>query len=365
MRRPMTAPKKRVRPPAETEAPPILRFRAAPTRTGSGSVSWTWIDIPERVSQAFAPWMKAGRLRVDATLDGAPVQGSLTPRGGGRHMLVLSASVRREAGVSLDKAIAVTLTPRLTDDVRVPDDLAAALAKAGARDAFEAMASSHRWELVRYVMGARTDATRARYVARAVDHALGRAAPAARSAQRGARGWHCPACGKRFSQADAEHRCDPVSLDVPFAGKDPQVRALFDALRAKVTALADVTMAVQEWGVGFIGRRRFLSAVPRRAWLELRGTMARRMDHPTVRAFTVGPTQHLNVVRVREGAELDGDVVSTLLRESVAYGSPPGAEPADRPRPDRPRDDRPRDGDARNGWEREVDESFFAGLGEE
>jgi hypothetical protein len=333
---------------------PTLSFRATLSRGDSAMGAWRWIDIPERVSRALAPWAKAGHVRIDATLDGVAVQGSLSPRGGGRHMMILNAALRREAGLADGRAaaIAVTVTPRVTDAVRVPDDLAAALAKDGARDAFEALSSSHRWELVRYVLGAGTDATRARYVARAVDHALGREPAVAASATRSApRGWHCPECGKHFSKALAEHPCERLPLDLPFAGKSAAVRALFDALRAKVEALAAVTLAVHKEGVSFVGRRRFLWVVPRAKWLELRLVMARRVEAPGVRAFTHGPGQHTNTLRVRSAEELDE--VTALLREAVAHGGPAGAEPAEAA---------PSRGGASTGWERDVDDSFFAGL---
>ena len=110
-------------------------------------------------------------------------------------------------------------------------------------------------------------------------------------------------------------------------------------------------MAVQRDGVAFIGRRRFLSAVPRRAWLEVRFTLGRRAEHPGVKAVTVGPTVHIHVVRLRTEAELDAATTTTLLREAIAYGAPPGAEPA-----------ATLEGGASTGWERDVDDGYFAGL---
>ena len=136
----MTVPKKKTPPRPNAAAPaelPTLRFRAALTRGASDAASWTWFDVPERVSRAFAPWTKAGHVRVDATFDGTAVQCSLTPRGGGRHILVASAAVRREANLAPGRTVAVTVTPRVTDLVQVPDDLAAALASEGARAGLE------------------------------------------------------------------------------------------------------------------------------------------------------------------------------------------------------------------------------------
>jgi hypothetical protein len=331
---------------------PTLRFRAVVVSQKVASGAWSWLDVPERVTRALTPWQKAGHVRIDATLNDVSVQGSLTPRGGGRQMLVLNAAMRRDAGIKVGDAVRVTVTPRVGDAVRVPEQLAAGLDAAGARATFEARSSSHRWELVRYFTQANTDAARARAVAWVVDHVLGRApADTGATRRRGPTGWYCPACGKRFTRPDTEHPCAPLALEVPFAHKPAVVRALFDDVRAMVMALGNVTVAVQKDSVGFIARRRFLSAVPRKGWLELRLLLTRRVEHPRVKAFTSGPGLHVHVVRVVSPGELDDDVKG-LLREAFAYGLPAGAEP------------KPRDAEAGSGWERDADDSFFAGLDE-
>jgi hypothetical protein len=331
---------------------PTLRFRAVLTRDKSLAGSWTWFDVPERVSRAFAPWVKAGHVRIDAIFNETAIQCSLMPRGGGRHILVVSAALRREADLSVGDSVAVTVTPRITDEVSVPDDLAVALKREGGRAAFEKMSSTHRWSLVRYVLGARTETTRARYVARAVDHVLGRTSEAAASTrQRGPTGWHCPACGKHFSRVDAEHGCEPLSLDVPFGGRAAEVRTLFEAVRTKIATLTHVIMAVHREGVSFIGQRRFLWVIPRRAWLELRFTMTRRVEHPNVKASTMGPTLHINIVRIRTASDIEDAITTTLLRESIAYGSPVATKSVATP-----------EVKTNTGWERDVDDSYFAGL---
>lgn len=353
----MKVKKKPARPVAGSapEPLPTLRFRARPTR-GDTAGAWCWLDIPARVSRALAPWAKSGHIRIDATLDGAAVQASLSPRGGGRHRMLLSAALRRQAGLVEGRVapVEVTLSPRVTDAVRVPEVLAEALLRAGAREAFEAMSSSHRWELVRYVMGARTDATRLRYVARALDHVLGRTPTAETATPRRATGWHCPECGRHFSRVEAEHRCETLPLDLPFAGRSGSVRALFDALRARVEALTTAAVVARKEAVHFVGQRRFLWAIPRTQWLEVRLIMARRVEASGVRAFTIGPSQHVNTLRVRTVECLDGEVAA-WLREAIAYGGVPRAVPAVT-------------GPSRGGegaaWARDVDDSFFAGLDE-
>jgi hypothetical protein len=350
-----TPKKKSVRTVTATEPTaklPTLRFRTKLTRNTLAKSSWTWLEVPERVSRAFAPWVKSGHVRVDAIFNGTAIQCSLIPSGSGRHILVVNAAMRREAELTVGNTVAVTVTPRVTDDVSVPDDFAKALRREGARATFEKMASSHRWSLVRYVLSARTDATRARYVARAIDHVLGRTSEGDTPAkQRATTGWHCPACGKYFPRVDAEHRCETLSLDVPFAGRPAAVRALFDLLRTRIATQTNVIMAVHHKGVSFIGRRRFLWAVPRRAWLELSFMMTRRVEHPNVRISTMGPTLHSHIVRLRTPSELDDVITTTLLREAIAHGAPGHTDPVATSQVK-----------TNTGWERDVDENYFAGL---
>jgi uncharacterized protein YdeI (YjbR/CyaY-like superfamily) len=84
-------------------------------------------------------------------------------------MLPLSQEHREAAGVQAGDVVEVTLEldtePRTVD---VPDDLAAALAENGLRDAFDALAYSTRKEHVRQVESAKAEDTRQRRVAKIV-----------------------------------------------------------------------------------------------------------------------------------------------------------------------------------------------------
>src|SRR5689334_21934433 len=92
-------------------------------------------------------------------------------RMGGRFMVPLAAEHRTAAGVAagdeVDVDIELDTAPRKVD---VPADLASALvAVPGAREAFDALAFTHRKEWVRSVEDAKKPETRARRIAKAVD----------------------------------------------------------------------------------------------------------------------------------------------------------------------------------------------------
>jgi uncharacterized protein YdeI (YjbR/CyaY-like superfamily) len=92
----------------------------------------------------------------------------------GRFMLPISAAVRSSAGVAAGDEVNVELAlddePR---EVAVPPDFAAALAAdPRAHEAFERLSYSHRLRWVLSIEGAKTEATRERRIAKAVQ-ALG------------------------------------------------------------------------------------------------------------------------------------------------------------------------------------------------
>lgn len=88
---------------------------------------------------------------------------------GGQNVIGLSKASRAELGVEIGDEIEALIelddAPR---EIVVPDDLAAAFAAAGVREAFEALAPSHRKEHVRAVEEAKRPETRERRIAASV-----------------------------------------------------------------------------------------------------------------------------------------------------------------------------------------------------
>jgi hypothetical protein len=124
------------------------------------------IEVPEDVVESF----DAGkRVPVIVTIAGYSYPSTIAVMGG-RYLVPLAREHRVAAGVAGGETHEVTLvhdtSPRITP---VPDDLAEALAAAGLRERFDALAPSHRKEHVRSVTDAKTDATRQRRVAKVVE----------------------------------------------------------------------------------------------------------------------------------------------------------------------------------------------------
>ena len=139
-----------------------MTFRTTVQATGNN----TGIEVPDDVIERLG----AGRRPpVLVDVNGYQYRSTVAVMGG-RHLIGLSAAVRKATGLAGGDPIEVTLqvadTPR---DVDVPPDLAAALAAAPAAGAFFAGLSN---SLQRYhvdlVNGAKTDETRRRRIDKAV-----------------------------------------------------------------------------------------------------------------------------------------------------------------------------------------------------
>jgi hypothetical protein len=132
-----------------------------------GGRTATGFEVPPEVVDALG----AGkRPAVTVTVGGHTYRSTVAVMGG-RYLLPLSAENRTAAGLSAGDAADVELeldtAPRV---VEVPADLAAALdAEPAARAAFDALNYSNQRRHTLSVEGAKTDATRARRVAKVIE----------------------------------------------------------------------------------------------------------------------------------------------------------------------------------------------------
>jgi len=135
-----------------------MRFETTLFQQGNN----TGIVVPPDVVEGLGG---GSRAAVTVTVNGFSYPSTLAVMGG-RHLIPFSSDKRAATGLAGGDPIEVTLeldtAPRI---VEVPDDLAAALADAGVRASFDALAPSARKAQVANVAGAKTDETRARRIA--------------------------------------------------------------------------------------------------------------------------------------------------------------------------------------------------------
>jgi Bacteriocin-protection, YdeI or OmpD-Associated/Domain of unknown function (DUF1905) len=135
-----------------------MRYETVLRQTGNN----TGIDVPDEVLEALGG---GRRPAVAVSANGYRYQTTVGAMDG-RAMLPFSAARRAESGLSAGDALTVDIeldtAPRTVD---VPEELASALAAAGVRAEFDALAPSKRKAHVTAVTGARAEATRARRIA--------------------------------------------------------------------------------------------------------------------------------------------------------------------------------------------------------
>lgn len=135
-----------------------MRFETVMFQQGNN----TGIEVPPEVVEGLG----AGkRPAVTVMVNGFEYRSTVAVMGG-RYLIPFSSDKRAASGIGGGDALTVDLeldtAPRTVD---VPEDLASALADAGARAAFDALAPSARKAHVTGVEGAKAAETRARRIA--------------------------------------------------------------------------------------------------------------------------------------------------------------------------------------------------------
>ncbi len=143
----------------------IQKFGQQGEKTG-----WTYIAVPQDITDQLMPDNKKS-FRVKGRMDDFEFTGmALIPTGGGSFIMALNAAVRR----SIKKKQGAMLKVQLEVDhqpIEVPEDLALCLAdEPGAKEFFsKKLPQSHRNYFIKWIAGVKSDAARAKRIARAVN----------------------------------------------------------------------------------------------------------------------------------------------------------------------------------------------------
>jgi hypothetical protein len=296
------------------------------------------VDVPANVSTEFAPWARAGRIRVAGLLNSIAISGTLMPVRGGGHRLYVNGAIRAAAGVAVGDEVTLALRPVAPDEVTIPPDVADAFEAAGASSVFESLAPSHRREWLRHIDDARSPRSRTRRIVTAVGAVTG--APSLRTVDHPARRrelWTCPECGSQFVNRNQYHSCSTHTVDEVFAGRPRWVRELFDEVRAMVEANGPVKIVAYKDRIAFMVRVRFAGATPRSGWLDVSMWLPERVASSRWhRIETISPIATVHVLRISAADQLDDEIRSWLAlayavgcQDHLAKQSPAPRRPVD------------------------------------
>jgi hypothetical protein len=275
----------------------------------------SFVEVPARVSRAFAAFEARRRVRVAGTIEGHPFHATLVPTESGPHRLYVNGGMRAAAGVNAGDRVTLALRPLRADEVDVPLDLANALTRAKLRQRFDVLSVSHRRELLRSIEDARTGANRAARIETTLRHVRGESTNRVRPEVVDKPLWVCPKCGHRFVTKNMNHSCARHDLDDVFGDKPSEIRELFDRFRRIVDERGPTTMIAYRDRVGFMVKVRFAGCTPKRDHLELDFWFTERDENPRFsKVETISPNAHVHRTKIRVPAELDATVRAWIDR---------------------------------------------------
>jgi hypothetical protein len=128
-------------------------------------------------SDKLAKPAKSKYIPVVAMVNGRTSRATLVPAGDGRYRMQINTALRKAAHADVGDVVSIELRlDRESRELPVPADLRAALKEhPKARKAFEALASGHRRQFIKWFDSAKAPETRIRRLGRAIDVLLERA----------------------------------------------------------------------------------------------------------------------------------------------------------------------------------------------
>jgi hypothetical protein len=132
--------------------------------------------------------------------------------------------------------------------------------------------------------------------------------------------WRCGKCGRRFANRNQSHACGRHDLEHHFAGRDPRIRELFDAVVAAIREIGPVIILPEKTRIAFQVRMSFAQVTPRKNWLDGHVVLDRRLENPRFRQIqTISPRNHVHVFRVTNPRDIDAEFRG-WLREAYRVG---------------------------------------------
>ncbi|HVE71984.1 MAG TPA: DUF5655 domain-containing protein [Thermoanaerobaculia bacterium] len=131
--------------------------------------------------------------------------------------------------------------------------------------------------------------------------------------------WRCPSCDREFANRNQSHACSRHTLDEHFAGREPRVRAIFDAFLARIEAIGPVRVLAEKTRIAFQVRMSFAQLTTRRAYANGHLVLARRVDgSPFRKVDTISARNHVHHFRL--DSVDDVAAIEPWLAEAYAVG---------------------------------------------
>jgi len=130
--------------------------------------------------------------------------------------------------------------------------------------------------------------------------------------------WGCPHCGRRFKRPNQAHSCQARNVDDHFHGRSPELRGLFDALRAKLERSGPLRVDAVKSTINLISTHHFGGIAVRRDHLRVGFILDHAIDAGRItRVERVGPRRFSHHIVLRSPADLDAEVLAWLAESQA------------------------------------------------
>src|SRR5437773_7540867 len=125
--------------------------------------------------------------------------------------------------------------------------------------------------------------------------------------------WTCPKCDRGFARPRQSHSCKRTTVDVHFAGKNPELRDAFDLLTTKLSKTGPLRVDSVKTAIHLISGHAFGGVTVTRGTLRLGFLSARPIKSSRIaKQLTLGPDRIEHVVVINGVADVDRELVGWL-----------------------------------------------------
>ena len=154
-----------------TEIRQMVTFSATIRKFGKmgEKTGWVYVEVPAGIADQLKPGNRRS-FRVKGKLDACPIhQVALLPMGGGRFILVLNASLRKQLRKKEGAMLKLVLEPDETPFSMNADLIACLEDEPPARAFFQSLPASHQRYFSKWIDDAKTIGTKTQRIANSVD----------------------------------------------------------------------------------------------------------------------------------------------------------------------------------------------------
>jgi hypothetical protein len=127
--------------------------------------------------------------------------------------------------------------------------------------------------------------------------------------------WTCPECGRKFARNLQSHSCIAYDTEDLFAGKEPDVRELYNHLIDRIKEFGDIEVHPGKWNLTVRRLSTFLSIMIEKTHLTLVFISSEPIDEfPVYQNYPHSASRFSNAVKIESADEVDDQLIRWLRK---------------------------------------------------